>query len=219
MEIINAVLESFESNKLFILSMQNYRNNRISKEDRLTYELSTKLKNGINIPQFKCQNSDGQEYIDLVSIKQNSISLNINDIEWALEAKTYCPHQNSNNQKMFFRNSTRGLLGDLEKLRQYRFQKNYLLLYIFEITNFEGDFHILNSYYPILSTYLGKNERQCKQNIDNVKKYDLMKYLDENLKEITEFKDASIKYISQKRQIGDAKNFLQVVIHSYLIEV
>ena len=133
MKITDAILESLESNKLFILSMQNYRNNRISKEDRLTYELSAKLKNGINIPQFKLQNKEGQEYIDIVCLNENTNSFNINDVEWGLEAKTYCPHQNSNNQKIFFRNSTRGLLGDLVKLRKYHFKKNYLLLYIFEI--------------------------------------------------------------------------------------
>ena len=217
-EIINALNKTFDSDKLFILSMQNYRNNRISKEDRLTNELAAKLQYGTNIHQYKIQNEEGQEYIDLVNINSTSIDFKIGDIEWALEAKTFSPHQNSNNQNLFYRNSVRGLKSDLVKLNKYHFKKKYLLLYLFEISNFEGNYDILNTYFPILGTYLGKNKVECRQNIENVKKNNLISYLKEQIKKDSELSNLSSVWNSYKRKIGNENDFLEVEIHTSIFE-
>jgi hypothetical protein len=175
--IHNAVQDSLISKKLFIISLKSYKlDKKMPREDRFSIEIANNLplhfrKN--NLPQYFIKdNSNISRYIDFVQFKDTSVSFSEKEIQWALEAKHYSPHQNINRLEEYINQSLEGILSDIGKLNNCRITNKYILsiqTQIVKIISSDRELPHIIYLFPFIGTYLGQNMATIQSNIDIVK--------------------------------------------------
>jgi hypothetical protein len=192
------------------------------RENKFTSPMALLLPNCY--AQAETQNLYNQNtIIDLVSfVKPAKISNNLipdatkKGINWALEAKHYCPHQSPGFQS-YLNYSLGGALLDLLKLTDCGFNKFYSLQIQTEVTNFTINhpygYSDLMAAFPFFKPYLGGSVSIARENIARIAAQNRMKELEVFSRAIL---DKKLICNSMSTTVKDAVAEVDVTIH-YLI--